>query len=95
MSDKCRRRVLVTGTPLQNNLQELQALLELILPEVAGHVAEAAAGDDDDDAVRGDAQCGQTAVEWVASVLAWHGCLHGEDAHPPCLFTCCSSVQCC
>lgn len=31
---KCQRRLLLTGTPLQNDLQELWSLLNLLLPEV-------------------------------------------------------------
>jgi SWI/SNF-related matrix-associated actin-dependent regulator of chromatin subfamily A protein 2/4 len=31
---KCERRLLLTGTPLQNDLQELWALLNLLLPQV-------------------------------------------------------------
>ena len=31
---RCERRLLLTGTPLQNDLQELWALLNLLLPQV-------------------------------------------------------------
>ena len=31
---KCRHRLLITGTPLQNNLHELWALLNFLLPDV-------------------------------------------------------------
>jgi SWI/SNF-related matrix-associated actin-dependent regulator of chromatin subfamily A protein 2/4 len=31
---KCERRLLLTGTPLQNDLAELWALLNLLLPQV-------------------------------------------------------------
>eukprot|EP00884_Botryococcus_braunii_P000672 jgi/Botrbrau1/10605/Bobra.0358s0024.1 len=30
----CKRRIMLTGTPLQNDLQELQNLLEFVLPDV-------------------------------------------------------------
>ena len=32
----CNNRLLITGTPLQNNLHELWALLNFLLPEVFG-----------------------------------------------------------
>lgn len=31
---RCQRRLLLTGTPLQNDLKELWSLLNLLLPEV-------------------------------------------------------------
>lgn len=31
---ECRNRLLITGTPLQNNLHELWALLNFLLPDV-------------------------------------------------------------
>lgn len=30
----CKRRIMLTGTPLQNDLQELQNLLEFLLPDI-------------------------------------------------------------
>lgn len=30
----CRSRLLITGTPLQNNLRELWALLNFLLPDI-------------------------------------------------------------
>ncbi|CAG9467770.1 unnamed protein product [Pedinophyceae sp. YPF-701] len=36
VTDLCRRRILLSGTPLQNSLDELHALVELILPDVRG-----------------------------------------------------------
>ena len=33
---KSRNRLLITGTPLQNNLHELWALLNFLLPDVFG-----------------------------------------------------------
>ena len=37
----CKRRIMLTGTPLQNDLQELQNLLGFLLPDIF-HVESAA-----------------------------------------------------
>jgi SNF2 family DNA or RNA helicase len=42
-------RLLLTGTPLQNNLNELWALMHYILPEVLDGCKVYARDDDDDD----------------------------------------------
>ena len=49
LTDKARRRILMTGTPLQNSMEELHALLELIMPEVAAAVAQVVNGMEADD----------------------------------------------
>lgn len=34
LADRCQRRIMLTGTPLQNDLQELHNLLRFLLPSV-------------------------------------------------------------
>lgn len=34
VAQHCKRRIMLTGTPLQNDLEELQNLLQFILPDV-------------------------------------------------------------
>lgn len=34
VAQQCQRRIMLTGTPLQNDLGELQNLLQFILPDV-------------------------------------------------------------
>ena len=34
VASRCRRRLMLTGTPDQNNLEELQSLLQFLLPTV-------------------------------------------------------------
>jgi SNF2 family DNA or RNA helicase len=43
-----KRRIMLTGTPLQNNLQELQNLLAFLLPELFSEP------DEDEDSKDGD-----------------------------------------
>jgi hypothetical protein len=34
IAERCRRRVMLTGTPLQNDLEELQNLLRFLMPKL-------------------------------------------------------------
>ena len=34
IAEHCRRRVMLTGTPLQNDLEELQNLLRFLMPKL-------------------------------------------------------------
>ena len=34
MAERCKRRVMLTGTPLQNDLEELQNLLRFLMPKL-------------------------------------------------------------
>lgn len=34
LADRCQRRIMLTGTPLQNDLGELHSLLQFLLPTV-------------------------------------------------------------
>ncbi len=40
VADLCKRRIMLTGTPLQNDLAELQNLLAFLLPSVFNEEAE-------------------------------------------------------
>ena len=40
ISRHCKRRIMLTGTPLQNDLGELRGLLEFLLPDLFGEANE-------------------------------------------------------
>ena len=57
VATKARRRVLLTGTPLQNNLGELESLIHLVLP---GLLEEGALGGEDGNGTTRASSCART-----------------------------------